>query len=261
MLAKPKLILKSLVEQLQIQVGKARIPRILLGTSPFVGAGQFGSRATFYYKHFYENPENIVKIIFKAVDLGVMGVQVLPLPRIFDALRAAERELGEKLTIVGTIGPEDPLGNIKDYQQFKTAAMLLHGQITDRRNTREISKLLNEVHATNCLAGLATHFPSSTLNWLLETNLDIDLVMLPFNRMGMFMDAEPAKIVETIRRLRKPVIGKKVLAAGYLPPKDALNYVAQQGCIDIVALGVASEKEAEETLSAAAAAFSGRINV
>lgn len=261
MLAKPKTIPKSLIKQLQIQIGKARIPRILLGTSPFVGAGQFGSRAAFYYRHFYENPENIVKIVCKAVDLGVTGVQVLPLPRIFGALRAVEKEIGEKLTIVGTIGPEDPLGNVKDYQQFKTVAMLLHGQITDRRNTREISKLLNEVHAANCLAGLATHFPSSTLNWLIEANLDMDLVMLPFNRMGMFMDADPAKVAEAIRRLRKPIIGKKVLAAGYLPPKDALNYVAQQGCIDIVALGIASKKEAEETLTAAVTAFSGTINL
>jgi hypothetical protein len=250
-----------MIKQLQIQIGKAKVPRILLGTSPFIGAGQFGSRAAFYYRHFYENPENIVKIICKAVDLGVTGVQVLPLPRIFSALNAAERELGEKLTIVGTIGPENPLGNIKEFQQFKTVAMLLHGQITDRRNTREIEKLLNEVHATNCLAGLATHFPSSTLNWLKEASLDVDLVMLPFNQMGMFMDAEPTKIAEKIRRLRKPIIGKKVLAAGYLHPKDALNYVAKQGCIDIVALGVASEKEAEETLSAAAAAFSGTLKV
>jgi aryl-alcohol dehydrogenase-like predicted oxidoreductase len=79
--------------------------------------------------------------------------------------------------------------------------------------------------------------------------------------MGMFMDADPAKIAEAIRRLRKPIIGKKVLAAGHLPPKYALNYVAQQRWIDIIALGVASEKEAEETLSAAATAFSGMINV
>lgn len=261
MLVKPKSVSKQLVPQLQLQIGKVRIPRILLGTSPFIGAGQFGNRAMFYYTHFYENPQNIVKIVRKAVDLGVMGVQVLPYPRIFWALKAVERKLGEKLTIVGTIGPDDPLGNIQDYQGFNTVAMLLHGQVTDKRNAREISRLLNEIRATNCLAGVATHKPLSTLNWLMETKLDIDLIMLSFNQLGMFMDANPIKIAEAIKRLHKPVIGKKFLAAGHLPPQDALTYVAQLRCIDVVALGIASEQEAEETLTTAATTFSEMIKI
>ena len=259
MLVKPEHVPKGLVSQLQLQVGKTRIPRILLGTSPFIGAGQFGSRAQFYYEHFYQKPENIVKIVLKAVDLGVTGVQALPFRPIFRALKAVERELKERLTIVGTIGPEDPLSNIHDFQAFNTVAMLLHGEITDRRNSKEILELLNKVHAAGCLAGLVTHKPLSTLNWLPKTDLDIDLLMVPFNKLGMFMDADPVKVAEAIRRLGKPIIGKKVLAAGYLPPKDALTYVAQSGCIDIVALGVASEQEAKETFTAAAKAFSGRI--
>lgn len=97
------------------------------------------------------------------------------------------------------------------------------------------------------------------LNWLLKTDFDIDLLMFPFNKLGMFMDADPVKVAEAIKRLGKPIIGKKVLAAGCLPPKDALTYVAQSGCIDIVALGVASEQEAKETFTAAATAFSGTI--
>ncbi len=73
MLVKPKFAPKQLISQLQLQVGKARIPRILLGTSPFIGSGQFGSKASLYYTHFYENPQNIVKVMCKAVDLGVTG--------------------------------------------------------------------------------------------------------------------------------------------------------------------------------------------
>jgi len=259
LLARPEHVPKSLVSQLQLQVGKAKIPRILLGTSPFLGAGQFGSRAQFYYEHFYKKPENIVKIVLKAVDLGVTGVQALPFRPIFRALKAVERELKERLTIVETIGPDDPIRNIHDFQAFNTVAMLLHGEITDRRDSREISELLNKVHAAGCLAGLVTHEPLSTLNWLLKTDLDIDLLMVPFNKLGMFMDADPIKVAEAIKKLGKPTIGKKVLAAGYLPPKDALTYVAQSGCIDIVALGVASEQEEKETFAAAATAFSGMI--
>jgi len=257
LLVRPEHVSKHLVSQLQLQVGKARIPRILLGTSPFIGANQFGSRAQFYYEHFYKKPKNIVKIILKAVDLGVTGVQALPFRPIFGALKAVERELKERLTILGTIGPDDPLSNIRDFQGFNTVAMLLHGVITDRRDLRKISELLNKVHATGCLAGLVTHEPLSTLNWLVKTDLDVDLLMLPFNKLGMFMDGEPMKVAEAIKLLGKPIIGKKILAAGYISPEDALTYVSQLGCIDIVALGIASEQEAKETLAAAATTFLG----
>jgi hypothetical protein len=258
LLARPRLSPKQLIAQFQLQVGKAKIPRILLGTSPFIGSGQFGSRAVLYYEHFYGHPENIVKILLSAVDHGVTGVQVLPFPPIFSALRAVEREIKQRLTIVGTVGPDDPLSNIRDFQRFNTVAMLVHSQISDRRDEREISELLNKIHATNRLAGLATHEPLSTLKWLAKTNLDVDLLMLPFNRIGMFMDASPVKIAEAVRRFGKPVIGKKVLAAGYLSPKDALTYVGQVRCLDIVALGVASEEEVKETFTEAANIFSGQ---
>jgi hypothetical protein len=226
-----------------------------LGTSPFIGSGQFGSRAAFYYEHFYMHPENIVKVILAAIDFGVTGVQVLPFPPIFSALKVVEKEIKQRLTIVGTIGPDDPSGNIRDFQRFNTVAMLVHGQLTDRRNEQKISELLNKIHATNCLAGLATHAPLSTLKWLAKHDLDVDLLMLPFNRLGMFMDASPTKIAEAVRRLDKPVIGKKVLAAGYLSPKDAFSYLRQVKCLDGVALGIASEKEMEETFSEAASIF------
>jgi len=258
LLARPKLSPKQLIAQFQFQVGKAEIPIVLLGTSPFIGSGQFGSRAALYYEHFYGHPENIVKIILAAVDLGFTGVQVLPFPPVFSALKAVEREIKQRLTIVGTVGPDDPLGNIHDFQRFNTVAMLVHGHLTDKRDSQKIAELLNEIRATNRLAGLATHETLSTLKWLAKTNLDVDLLMLPFNRIGMFMDASPAKIAEAVRKLGKPVIGKKVLAAGYLSPKDALTYVSQVECLDIVALGVASEEEVKETFTEAINILSGQ---
>lgn len=62
---------------------------------------------------------------------------------------------------------------------------------------------------------------------------------------------------EAIKRLGKPVIGKKILAAGHLQLEEAFTYIGQMGCVDIAALGIASEKEAEETFAAAVSAFSG----
>ena len=74
----------------------------------FIGAAQFGKRAQYYYNHFYLNPKNIVKIICKAVDLGVTGIQVLPYPPILKALKNAEMELNEKLTVVAPLDQINP---------------------------------------------------------------------------------------------------------------------------------------------------------
>jgi hypothetical protein len=56
---------------------------------------------------------------------------------------------------------------------------------------------------------------------------------------------------EAIKRLGKPVIGKKILAAGHLQLEEAFTYIGQMGCVDIAALGM------EETFAAAVSAFSG----
>ena len=54
----------------------------------------------------------------------------------------------------------------------------------------------------------------------------------------------------------RSVIRRKILAAGCVPPRGALACVAKSGYIDIVALGIASEEEAEETFTIATKAFS-----
>ncbi len=247
---------ERIIPRLQLQIGGVKIPRILLGTSPFIGAGQFGGRAYLYHLKFYMNPMNIVKIASKAVELGVTGVQALPHRPILQALKAVEGERGVKLTVVGTIGPDDPIEDIKSFKGLNTVAMVLHGALTDGRSERQISKLLDEIRAANSLAGVATHHPFSTLSWLLRTELDVDLIMLPFNKLGAFMDAKPERVAELVKGVKKPVLGKKALAAGRIPPDEALSFVAKSGCIDAVALGIASEHEAEETFKAAACAFS-----
>jgi len=53
------------------------------------------------------------------------------------------------------------------------------------------------------------------------------------------------------------MIGKKILAAGHLQLEEAFTYIGQMVCVNIAALGIASEKEAEETFAAAVSAFSG----
>lgn len=39
------------------------LPHLMLGTSPFIGAGQFGSRSSEYRKRFFDNPDNMTELL------------------------------------------------------------------------------------------------------------------------------------------------------------------------------------------------------
>lgn len=240
----------GLAAQAQLQLQKAKLPQILLGTSPFIGAGQFGVRSFLYYSRFYEQPANMVKIFSKAVDLGVRGVQLIPYPPVVKAAKSVWRDLGLELTIVGSVRSEDPNGDIGLLRDLRAVAMLLNGDLTDSHDHLKISELLNQIHQAGSLAGVVTHAPLFTLTWLQKADLDIDLVMLPFNKLGKFMDSTPEKVLEAARRIDKPLIGMKVLAAGDLAPREGLEYAFRKG-LRMVAVGIASESEAVETFSVA----------
>ncbi|MCS7098395.1 MAG: hypothetical protein NZ922_05415 [Candidatus Methanomethyliaceae archaeon] len=221
------------------------IPKVMLGTSPFIGAGQFGMRSFLYYAQLYENPKNMEKIILKSYELGVRGIQALPYERILNAIKNVERKIGEKFIIIATICSEE---DFEKFNEFDVMAMILHASIVDGKN-KEITKILNHIDYLGFKSGIATHAPFSILNWLLKINIHFDVMMIPFNKIGKFMDAKPEIIIELAKKFNKPIIGKKVLAAGSLKPREALEYASK--FLNAVALGIASEKEAIETFKIA----------
>ena len=82
-----------------------------------------------------------------------------------------------------------------------------------------------------------------------------DIYMVPVNKLGYLMDCdtygsdERINLNQIIKSLDKTVIAKKVLAAGILKPQEAFDYLKTVEFADIVAIGIASEEEAQETFS------------
>ncbi|MEM3023005.1 MAG: hypothetical protein QW645_05715, partial [Candidatus Bathyarchaeia archaeon] len=114
-------------------MGPHGIPRILLGTSPFIGAGQFGRRAPSYYARFYLNPGNILGIIRKAYGLGIEGIQLLPYGPVVEAV---ERALGEGmgLRIVGSVRLREAEWDISLLERLGAVAMIAHAEVADLRD-------------------------------------------------------------------------------------------------------------------------------
>lgn len=238
----------------KINISGKEIPRTLLGTSPFIGAAQFGHRARLYQLDLYNQPENILKVIKKSYELGITGIQLVPYEPVVKALNWAINE-GCEFNIVGTVRQGCENEDIKLLTRLNASAMLIHGAITDELNYDFLAEKLENIRQTGAIAGLVTHRPFNTTKNLLKSNiLDLfDIYMVPVNKTGylmdtdVFMDKERAELCDLIKKIDKTIIAKKTMAAGILTPGDAFDYLKTLDYVDLMTVGIASEAEAEET--------------
>lgn len=237
-----------------LNLNNVTLPRTLLGTSPFIGAGQFGHRARLYQLDLYSNPENMLQIIRSSYDGGVRGMQLLPYPPVIQALEMA-RDEGMKIDLIGTVRPDHEKKDIELLNSLDAKAMLLHAMITDQGDWDFIADKLNHIREAKAIPGLVTHLPFHTTRRLLESPVKdlFELYMLPVNRLGYLMDCEQnleeerSHLREMVLELDKTIIGKKLLAAGIMTPPDAFEYLKTLDYVDMVAVGIASAREARET--------------
>ncbi len=222
------------------------LPPVMVGTSPFLGAGQFGTRALLYRRTFYENPENITALLeYCALELGVDGVQPIADPVIVDAVLAADADL----RCVTVVGLHDLETEVELALTLDSEAVLLHASRVDGRPPEDVAEELDRLRDHWNVVGFATHEPHVTLPEWEGTDVRVDVYMVPLNPMGAFMgDRETVESI--VRESKALVVAKKVLAAGRLEPSEAIPYAAELA--DALALGVTSRREAEETLSLAA---------
>ncbi len=232
-----------------VRLGDLEVPRILLGTSPFIGAGQFGARAWLYYARFVGKPEKVAEIIKYSVELGVRGVQVLAYDYIVEAVRRVVAETGEDLFVAGTVMPENPEESLELLSGIGCKIGLVHGALVSRRNIAEVKRQVKMIEEYGMKPGVALH-SIPALKPVLEECPEIEVVMAPVNVKGIFMGdrEESLRILEESDRF---VIAKKVLGAGRIEPRTALKYVYSLPFVKSVAVGVASKEEARETFTIA----------
>ena len=234
-----------------ITIGGRKLPSISLGTSPFIGAGQFGNRAPTYRRLFFDNQDNMVNLMVYAAEIGVPCMQLLAVDRIIDAFKESKRQSGIDLACTLTVGFGNKDWELKQASEINPRIVFLHGMITDRLDLKSIEKWLKDIRNIGLIPGCATHKPGRVLPVLIQSGLDIQAYMVPFNREGAFMDCKPDALIKILDSIEKPVIAKKTLAAGRLSPSVGLPFVAQYVQIEGLALGIASREEMKTSFSIA----------
>jgi len=227
------------------------VPAVMLGTSPFIGAGQFGKKAESYYNHFFLRPENITRVVADAMVLGCNAVQVIGYAQVVEAVQKAAKRAAAELFLLGTVGLGSIEREIEMLLEAGAQGVIIHGSLADR-DMAFAREYLSPLRERGLVTGIATHRPGMTIPRVEEME-EVEIILCPLNKMGRFMEPSVESTLRAIESSSKMIMAMKPLAAGMLSPQEGLSYIADR--VAGFAVGIASREEAEETFEAAGEEF------
>lgn len=219
------------------------IPLVSVGTSTFIGAGQFGKNARVYRKKFLNNPDAIIEILEACYQIGGRGIEVVPAGKMHEAIKIFS-ETHDDFVVTGSTFPgSDPL--IDDLVEMNAQIIFVHASVSDQKNER-LSRLLDDLSSRGVIPGIAVHNPVSTLNYSFENLPEIKTFLIPFNAKGIFMGNQQE--VENLVDSHKDCafMGMKTLGAGKIDPETAYSYIAKHN-IRCATIGMVSIEEVNIT--------------
>lgn len=247
------------------------IPRIVLGFSPFTAESYFGHRSRLYHLDLEINPDNVAKIIKRSVELGIKSINLVNNSNLLESYEKVKNEEGideKELVVIGTIGKTKVDYVNPDYEKSKNVdwekdieilgelnseIMLIDDFITDSYDWDLLKDVLTKIKEKGSLAGLITSYPFKTTQKLIDSPiLDLfDFYMIPVNKLGYMMDTksfmkkEREELSKLLKKIDKKIIISKILACGIQDPIEAFNFLKTLDYVDMITIGIASEKEAE----------------
>ncbi|MFX1460003.1 MAG: hypothetical protein ACFFBT_11085, partial [Promethearchaeota archaeon] len=217
----------------------------MIGTSPFIGAGQFGMSSLVYRRKFLFHTKNMLEILEASYNAGGRGIEVcvegcIPPGKICEAARIMKETHDEYVVTGSTYPGSDPL--IEDLIDIEAKLIFVHASVSDRMS-KNLKKFLDDISSRGVIAGIAVHNPISTLTFAFEKLKETNVFLVPFNAEGFIMGNQ--KKLEALIDNKKGsfFIGMKTLAAGNLNPSKAFDYISKHN-ICSVAIGMVSIQEA-----------------
>jgi hypothetical protein len=216
------------------------IPRLMLGTSPFIGAGQFGVKSLAYRRTFYDKPENIRRLLVAASRFGIRAVQIIAYEPLIKAVEEAERVAGRFFKVITIV--EDFKKDLERVSGLEPEYVAPHAMFCDRSDPR-LQEWIEDIKETGAKPAASTHLPGITIPRLEHSGFEAYLA--PLNPLGYLMEPDFNSALKAIVETSKPVIAIKPLAAGKLAPDSSLfEFIYKYA--DSMAVGMTSEKEIEE---------------
>lgn len=226
----------------------------MVGTSPFIGAGQFGLRGQDYRKNFLYHPEKMLEIMEAAYQAGARGMEVITAGKIGKAAMIMKETYNDFIITGSTFPGPDPM--IEELINLDSKIIFIHGIVSDRKN-QKLFELIDDIVSRGIIPGIAVHNPISTLKFSFEYTI-VKVYLIPFNAKGIFMGDKQK--LENMINDRKDCyfIGMKTLAAGKIEPQLAYNYIAKNN-ICAVSIGMVTPEEAKTSTKIALNALKSKL--
>ena len=225
-----------------------------MGTSPFIGAGQFGFKAFEWRRKFLDNPKAMFEILNASYAKGARGIEIIPSGKILEAAQMMS-EIHSDYIITGSTYPGEKSG-IEELVRVGAKLIFVHGIVSDRRGGK-LLRLLDDISGYGIIPGIATHDPIPTVKYCIENSLNVRVFLIPFNANGMLMgDIKKLEIIVD-KTKNFHFIGMKTLAAGEIEPEVAYQYIANHN-ICAVTIGMVNKQQAVESTKIALKAFNNK---
>ena len=226
-----------------VKIGDVEVSRFLLGGNPFSGFSHQSPERDREMMHYYTTAR-IKETLFQAEKLGLTGVVARADHHVMRFLMEYWDEGGHLQWFAQTcpgVGPTEMC--VRRAFQGGAKACHIHGGVMDylyaQKKTDEAKRSVELIHERGLPAGVAGH-STEVFEWA-EENLDCDYYMCcyynptrrdenPEHVRGAaekFREEDRRSMVELIRRLSKPVIHYKILAAGRNDPEEAFRFSAR----------------------------------
>ena len=214
-----------------------------MGTSPFLGASQFGKNARVYRRKFLNHTEAVLEILEASYEVGGRGIEIILAGKVTEAAKIMAETHNDFVITGSTFPGPDPL--IKELAELEAKIVFAHGMVADKKNEK-LENLIDEIESMGIIPGIAAHNPVSTLEYAFENLPKVKAFLIPFNAQGMLMGDQKKleKIVDSHKNHH--FIGMKTLAAGKLDPKGAYEYISEHN-ICCTTIGMVSVEEARES--------------
>lgn len=231
---------------------------IILGTSPFIFAPQFGHRTRLYELDFEKQPENIAKILDKSYE---MGVHKILLNRSDDLEAALDLSIqnGCQWEVIAKTNAENFEEDLSVFSKYDTRTVMLDGFFVDEnienKSLDNVSKYLEDIKSNGFVGAIETRTPFKNIPKIVKSPIidDFEEIMLPLNYYGYMMDCnflnnENKQVIQDLlSTINKKIIVNRTLATGILQPEEAYKFISGVDYVDSVCVGVAKVEEAEET--------------
>ena len=139
-------------------------------------------------------------------------------------------------------------------KQANLDSVLLHEVVTDMALALDLDWLFKSYVSFMLDLGIKPGFNTRNFTYLVEKlrewNIDFRETMIatPFNKVGFQMNPSRTECEKTLAKIPESnTIAISILAAGYLKPREAIDYIATLPNIKGVAVGVSKERHARET--------------